>query len=117
MDYNKVMTKTLGKDEVNLVELVAFHISEIINKEAAEIFLNHNDIKTCYNVNQLMQKIRINVALKNMLLVFSNRTGKDVTSLFSYMIDDSDNGVWIDLIDRVILLYCRDNELFKIISK
>ncbi len=100
-------------NEVDNLKLFLFHIQEIIGKDEAAVFAAFPEIVKIKDLNPLIQKTTINFKIRNMLMIYSNRTGNDASQILSYILDDAEDYMWLDLLDRSILLYFKKNEVFK----
>ena len=108
---NGGFTKKRTKDETDLVSLFILHVSHIVGKSESEVINNSVEIRGVADFNPLMQKITINSKLRSILLLYANKTGGDITGLLSYILDDAEDYVWLDMLDRTILRFFKEKDV------
>jgi hypothetical protein len=109
----EIMRKRKDNERDNL-SLFLFHVKEIIGMNESDWFKKEKEIQEIKELNPNIQKVVINAKLRSMLMKFTSRTKKDVSDLLGYILDDADDTVWLDLLDRTILLYCKEHDVFKV---
>jgi len=100
-----IFNRKREKNEIDLVGLLTGKFLDGVDEKTAAIFATHKDIVSVNELNPIAQRIIINRYLNNKLLMYRNVSGKNVSEIMMYVINDGSLSDWVELFNKVVLPY------------
>lgn len=104
------------EDEVNLVDIVYYFMSECGDGVAASLFLQHSDVQNVAKLNSATQRVVINSVLLNALLAFRHISNTNVNVVLPILANDGDTGDWIELVKEMIVPFVLENKVLETVT-